>query len=340
MTGIFTYRNFPLANTPALNGRVAVVTLLLHGIEKVIIIARSEDRYTTAREEWRHREGISLENDTRAEFVKCDLGDIRDVKAAVAKIKQLTSRIHILICNAGELRLSISIESLRINTSLQNEAISVQNECKCSPQNIERVFATNCIGHQVLTTSLLPLLKNGVTPSSDVRIAVTSSSFHFWCQQLDLDLLFSSSRVKWPALYDGVWRYGRSKLGNILFAKELSRRLLDDQDPASKQIYVNSFFPGNIVTDQWRGWNSYFGGFLGWLIRMVGSWLGQSPEDGAATALYLVASHEVREQDHRGQYFIPIATLCESSATSGDMKLARDLWDWIDAQATGTLGLD
>ncbi|CAI7665093.1 unnamed protein product [Penicillium glandicola] len=293
--------------------------LLLHGTEKVIVIARSEDKYTTALEEWRHHKGISLENDTRTEFVKCDLGDIRDVKVAVEKIKQLTDRIHILVCNA---------------------AISIQNECKRSPQNIERVFATNCVGHQVLATSLLPLLKNGVTPSSDVRIVVTSSSFHFWCQQLDLDLLSSSSRVKWPALYDGIWRYGRSKLGNILFVKELSRRLLVDKDPASKQIYVNSFFPGNIVTDQWLGWDSYFGSFLGWLIRKVGSCLGQSLEDGAATALYLAASREVREQNHRGQYFIPIATLCEPSAISGDMKLARDLWDWIDAQATETLGLD
>lgn len=165
-----------------------------------------------------------------------------------------------------------------------------------------------------------------MTPSSDVRIIVTSSSFHYWCQRLDLDLLFSSSRVKWPALYDGIWRYGRSKLGNILFVKELSRRLLDDQDPASKQIYVNSFFPGNIVTDQWLEWDSYFGKLLGWLIRTAGSWLGQSLEDGAATALYLATSREVREQNHRGQYFIPVATLCEPSVISRDMKLARDLW--------------
>ncbi|KAJ5964658.1 uncharacterized protein N7479_004534 [Penicillium vulpinum] len=332
MTGIFTYRSFSMGNTSALNGRVAVMTggqggigkeitaqLLVHGIEKVIIIARSEDKYITAREEWKHRAGISLENDTRTEFVKCDLGDIQDVKSAVEKIKQVTDRIHILVCNA---------------------AISVQNEYKHSPQNIERVFATNCVGHQVLATALLPLLKNGVMHGNDVRIVVTSSSFHFWCQQLDMDLLFSSSRVKWPALYDGIWRYGRSKLGNILFAKELSRRLLDDQDPASKQIYVNSFFPGNIVTEQWLAWNFSFGSFLGWLIRTIGSRLGQSVRDGAATALYLAASSEVRERKHRGQYFIPIATLCKPSAISEDMKLARDLWDWIDVQATESLGLD
>ncbi|KAJ5446086.1 hypothetical protein N7491_002168 [Penicillium cf. griseofulvum] len=46
-------------------------------------------------------------------------------------------------------------------------------------QHIERVFATNCVGHQVLATSLLPLLKNGATPRSDARIVVTSSSFIF-----------------------------------------------------------------------------------------------------------------------------------------------------------------
>ncbi|KGO65002.1 hypothetical protein PITC_042210 [Penicillium italicum] len=73
---------------------------------------------------------------------------------------------------------------------------------------------------------------------------------------------------------------------------------------------------------------------------MAGSWLGQSLEDGAATALYLATSREVREQNHRGQYFIPIATMCEPSAISRNMKLARDLWDWIDTQATEALGLD
>jgi hypothetical protein len=143
-----------------------------------------------------------------------------------------------------------------------------------------------------------------------------------------------------------------------LFAKELSRRLLNDRDPASKHIYVNSFFPGNIVTEQWLGWDSYFGGFWGWLMRSAGSW-GQTLEDGAATALYLAASDDVREHNHRGQYFIPIAAEYEPSSIAGNKKLARDVWvsclhfscmsavakqrkkqDWIDAQATETLGLD
>ncbi|OGE51010.1 hypothetical protein PENARI_c015G12012 [Penicillium arizonense] len=114
-------------------------------------------------------------------------------------------------------------------------------------QGIDRVFAANCVGHQVLVTLLLPLLKAAVTTANN-------------------------------------------GLANILFSKELSHRLLQDTDPASKRIYVNSFFPGNIVTDQWASWDSYFGTLIGSLIRLAGSFFGQSLEQGATTAVYLAAS--------------------------------------------------
>lgn len=205
--------------------------------------------------------------------------------------------------------------------------LGVPYEYKRSPQGIDRVFATNCVGHQVLVTLLLPLLKKAVpTAPRGVRVVVTSSSLHSVCRQLDLDLLTSPSPVKWPPVLDGVWRYGRSKLGNILFAKELSRLLQEDRDPASEHIYVNSFFPGNIVTNQWRSWDTYFGPLIGSLMRTLGSYCRQSAEDGAATALYLAASDEVREQSSRGRYFIPIAEPCDPSPLGTDMELARNLW--------------
>lgn len=206
--------------------------------------------------------------------------------------------------------------------------LGVPYEYKLSPQGIEWIFAANCVGHQVLTTLLLPLLKNAVSTAPEgVRVVVTSSGLHSVCRRLDLDLLTLPSRVKWPPVVDSVWRYGRSKLGNILFAKELSRRLLqEDRDSPSQQIYVNSFFPGNIVTEQWSSWNTYFGSCIGSLMRTLGSYCGQSPEDGAATALYLAASDEVREQNSRGRYFIPIAEPCDPSPLATDMGLGRDLW--------------
>lgn len=175
---------------------------------------------------------------------------------------------------------------------------------------------------------LLPLLQKAVpTAPNGVRVVITSSGLHAVCRQLDVNLLATPSRIKWPPVLDSVWRYGRSKLGNILLAKELSRRLLqEDREPASTQIYVNSFFPGNIVTNQWSAWNIHFGPLFGFLMRALGSCYGQSAEDGAATALYLAASGEVREKNLRGQYFIPIAEPCDPSPLGTDMELGQHLW--------------
>lgn len=163
------------------------------------------------------------------------------------------------------------------------------------------------------------------TSSKDARIVVTSSSMHSFCRHLDLDLLTSPARPKYR-LYDSIWRYGRSKLGDILLTKELARRLQQGDDPADRNIYVNCFFPGNIVTEQWNGWDDIFGKPIGVMMRAVFSMLGQSREDAAATAIFLAASREVREEDRRGQYLIPIAKPYTPTSIACDEKLARDLW--------------
>jgi NAD(P)-dependent dehydrogenase (short-subunit alcohol dehydrogenase family) len=198
---------------------------------------------------------------------------------------------------------------------------------KRSPQNIEVVFATNCVGHQVLATLLLPLLRRTINQgkAQEARIVVTSSSFHQFCRKIDLNLLTSPSRPK-PAIVDGLWRYGRSKLGNILFTRELARRLEQGTDPADRHIYANVFFPGNIVTEQWNSWDDYFGRVGGSIMRRLFSLIGQSTQDGAATAIYLAASQAIRENGTRGQYFIPIATPCKTTPVAADMRLARELW--------------
>lgn len=204
--------------------------------------------------------------------------------------------------------------------------MGVSSQYNRSPQNVELIFAANCLGHQILVTLLLPLLKETVrVTSSDARVVVTSSSMHRLCRKLELGLLTLPTKPK-PPLYDGIWRYGRSKLALILFAKELSRRILQAGDTASKGIYVNAFFPGNIVTEQWNTWDVYFGKLIGSMLKAIFSVMGQTVWDGAATAVYLVTSKEITERDIRGQYFIPVAKANSASGPANDMKLARDLW--------------
>ncbi|KAJ5896587.1 uncharacterized protein N7473_005986 [Penicillium subrubescens] len=331
MSGIFTYHNFSLQDTPYLEGQVAVVTggqagigkeitaqLLLHGIEKVIVVARDENKFKTAYDEWRVRKGIELtQDDSRVTFVKCDLGDIEDVYAAAKKIKEQTEYIHILICNAG-----LGIQPI---TPLNNHGI-------------DPIFTTNCIGHQILTTLLLPLLKKTTsTTPHGTRIVISSSSLHQLCLTLSLPALTHPTK-KWPAIHDSVWRYARSKLANILFAKELTRRLQEDDDPGAKKVYVNSFSPGNVVTQQWQGWSEHLGRVVGVVIRGLGRWLGQSVEEGAATAVYLATSPEVSERGIRGGYFVPIAKGEEPTRLARDGDLAREVWDWIDDRVAQMLG--
>jgi NAD(P)-dependent dehydrogenase (short-subunit alcohol dehydrogenase family) len=123
--GLINHHNshFKLSATPSLAGKIAVVTggqggigkeitaqLLLHGIEKVFVLARGEGKFEEAIKEWRDRlakqntgegvpDGDGLK--ARAVFVKCDLGDIKDVAKAADSIKSNTRRIDILVNNAG-----------------------------------------------------------------------------------------------------------------------------------------------------------------------------------------------------------------------------------------------
>ncbi|PGH17992.1 hypothetical protein AJ80_04613 [Polytolypa hystricis UAMH7299] len=300
--------------------------LLRYGIKKLYIVARSKTKYDAALSTWCERPDVNVQSQEkgefsqRVEFIPCDLGDIQDVKNAAEQILRKTDRLDMLLCNA---------------------ALPISPTYTLSPQSIELIFAVNHVGHHILVSLLLPLMKATITrhKTNDARIVVTSSSLHHFCQELDLDSLTSPTPLK-SACWDGVWRYGRSKLANILFTRELSQRLMDgEDDDASKHIYVNSFFPGNIATDQMDVWQHYLGFALGWAFRRVFSVMGQTPQDGAATALFLAASEKIKEGEGvRGQYYIPIGKLESTSSIAQDMDLAQGLWEWTDQRIAETLG--
>ncbi|PGH01194.1 hypothetical protein GX51_05390 [Blastomyces parvus] len=330
--------------------------LLLHGIAKLYILSRRRDKYDAAVDIWRRNPHIQLETDgeiQRTEFIQCDLGDMVQVRRAAWDIRKRTDRLDILICNAG----------LPIDPPPHTHVPPV------SPQSIEAIFATNHVGHYILTVLLLPLLHSTIARFPDAtsaRIVVTASSLHSLCRELDFNLLTPSEGTPTKsACYDGIWRYGRSKLANILSTRELNRRLMEGglrevlttvvngegrrnesvmdengtDEEASKRIYVNSFFPGNIATDQMNIWRGYLGTVLGKAFKMFFSVAGQSTQDAAATALYLAASGDIVEGSGvRGQYFVPVAKRAETSRIAGDMKLARQLWDWTDRKVAEVLG--
>ena len=169
------------------------------------------------------------------------------------------------------------------------------------------------------------------------RIIVTTSSLHLLCQELDLSLLTSPTRTKQPAAFDSFWRYGRSKLANILFTRELARRL---GERGVTNVYVNCFHPGNIPTEAMGAWSSIFGSVAGRFVKGLFQLVGQTAAQGAATAIYLATSPQIENLKQSGNYFIPIGAEGETGKIAADRDSAKHLWSWTEQQAIAALGPD
>ncbi|KAL1632967.1 hypothetical protein SLS56_003253 [Neofusicoccum ribis] len=328
MTGAVTSRAFALQDVPDVTGKVAVITggsagigrefcaqLLLHGAAHVYVLARSESRFSDAKAEWSAKHGLSEEDlARRAHFIRCDLTDVEAVqRSAQALLKQLT-RLDILILNA---------------------ALPLSADYQLSAQGVEVQFAGNHLGHFVLTNLLLPVVEKTASEHGDARIVTVSSSMHLACQEIDLSLLTSPTPVKSPPTLDVFWRYARSKLANILFARELARRL--DKKGASN-VYVNSFYPGNIPTEAMDAWKDLFGTLVGTVFKGAFDYIGHTPEDAAATAMYLATSPDITSKSVKGKYFVPIAVEERTSSVADDKDLSKNLWYWSDSKVAETLG--
>lgn len=112
MSGLRTYRKFDLKDTPSLTSKVAVITggsdgigkeivaqLLLHGISKVYVLSRKQEKFDKAKLYWKEKH--SLDVDGKVEFIPCDLNDMTIVKKVGDSLMPKLSRLDILINNAG-----------------------------------------------------------------------------------------------------------------------------------------------------------------------------------------------------------------------------------------------
>jgi len=326
MSGFINYRMFSLTETPDLNGKIAVLTggqagigkeiaaqLLLHNISKLYILARSKEKFKSAKDYWYDTHQISEEVVGRVEFIPCDLSDMVVVKKVADDLVKKLDRLDILINNAG---------------------LPTVPDYTLSPQGIETIWATNVVGHFILTNILLPRLESTAQKHGDSRIVTTSSSFHAGCQELQLDLTMSATRVKSPDAIDSCWRYARSKLGVILFTRQLAKLL---EKRGSTGVYANTFFPGNIPSEAMDTWKELFG-VAGGAMKGFFQVMGQSLADAAASAMYLATSGKVVEKGQKGLYFIPIAKEDKTTELAEDKDLMRNLWNWCDFHVTEALG--
>ena len=282
-----------------MQGKVVVITGATSGIGKVAAenLARMGARIVQIARD-RQRGDPALKNlQACAPGVEhtihyADLSRLSEMKRVASEIAGAEARIDVLINNAGALFGSHHV----------------------TEDGLELTFALNHLSYFVVTQGLLERLK----ASAPARIVNTASDAHEPAT-LDFDDLQSEKAYRggfWQSLRyggPGFKVYGRSKLCNILFTRELARRL------QGTGVTANCLHPGFVATR----FADQSGGFMSFGIG-VGKHFALTPEQGAETLVYLASSPEVAGMT--GKYFHKCRPVNPSRAAQDDAA-ARRLWD-------------
>ena len=267
-----------------LENRVFLVTGANSGIGKatalglarlggtVVMACRSATRGEAARQDVVRDSGNSK---VYLEIV--DLASEESTRSFAEQFKRKYPRLDVLVNNAG------------VYTSHR----------EVTQDGLERTFEVNYLSGFLLTHLLLDLLKK----SAPSRIVNVSSSAHVG-GTIHFDDLQGEQR------YSGFGAYGQSKLAQVLFTRELARRL------EGTGVTVNACHPGVIRT------NLGFGG-ASVIVRFVRMFF-KGPEKGAETPIYLAVSPDV--EGVTGKYFAN-KRVREPSRVAQDPDVARRLFD-------------
>lgn len=216
------------------------------------------------------------------EVMRLDLGQLSQVRDFAKAFLETSRPIHLLINNAG-----VMLPDRRETAD-----------------GFEVHFGVNHLGHFLLTHLLLERIR----ASAPARILnVSSDALHF------SSLTESLEDLNWTKRKFSGWRsYGDSKLMNVLFTNELTRRLAHDG------VVSNALHPGIVKTELGRDqpwWMSAVG-----LLMLP---ISKSPEQGAATSVYLATNDELGREG--AGYFADCAP-GRIHPLSDNAQLANSLW--------------
>ncbi|XP_020679605.1 short-chain dehydrogenase TIC 32, chloroplastic isoform X1 [Dendrobium catenatum] len=263
-------------------GKETARVLALRGAE-VIIPSR------TIESGLRVKESLLEQNPSaKLHVMEMDLSSLDSVETFARSFISTNKRLNILIDNAGIMACPFQL----------------------SRDGIEMQFATNHLGHFLLTKLLLEKMKSTAKETGvQGRIINVSSSAH----RRGYELPFSLDKLNDKSSYKRFTAYGQSKLANILHANELSRKLQEE----GSNVTANSLHPGLIQTNITR-----FLGFSAALGICLKPFLKTIPQ-GAATTCYLAINPKVK--DATGKYYVN----CNEEnplPEAKDNDLANKLW--------------
>ncbi|XP_022871297.1 short-chain dehydrogenase TIC 32, chloroplastic-like [Olea europaea var. sylvestris] len=221
-----------------------------------------------------------------------DLSSLDSVRRFASEFESLNLPLNLLINNAGKFSYNHSITEDGIETS----------------------FATNYLGHFLLTKLLLSnMIKTAKTTGVQGRIVNVSSNIHSWFSGDFISYLCFITKNKCE--YDGTRAYALSKLANVLHTKELAYRLKE----MDANVTINCVHPGVVRTRLTRDCE----GFITDLVFFLASKFLKTIPQAAATTCY-VATHP-RLVNVSGKYFSDCNEALTSKLGSNTTEAAK-LW--------------
>lgn len=216
-----------------------------------------------------------------ADGVVADLASLADVRRLASEIDARYGRLDVLINNAG---LATRQRELTVD-------------------GYERQLAVNHLAPFLLTSLLLPKLK----ASAPARIVNVASNAHHRAA-------FAIDDLNWERRpYKPLGAYGATKLANILFTRELARRL------QGTGVTANCLHPGVVATHIFAGV-----GPLGRLFGVLSRPFLLSPKSGARTSVHLAMASEAAAVS--GRFFTNSRETTPAAAAQDD-RMAAALWE-------------
>lgn len=276
--------------------KVAIVTGANTGIGKeiarslaangtrVVMACRNRERAEAARKEL-----IEATGNEEISLMLVDLGRLESIRSFAAEVQERFEGLDILVNNAG-----VAHEKLRF-----------------TEDGFELIFGVNFLGPFLLTNLLL----DGLKRAAPARIVNVASSVH---RNGHIDRSDPQMREVWV----GRRAYANSKLADILFTRELARRL------DGSGVTVNCYNPGLVRSEFFRNYDP-----VPFMLRVVLVLMGKSPQRGAEPGVALALSDSLAGVT--GAYY-ENGRVREPSEEARDEDLAQWLWDY----AAGQVGLD
>jgi retinol dehydrogenase-12 len=252
----------------------------------VVITARDPAKGKAAVEEIRGRHP-----DAKVDVMQLDLSHLDDVRTFAKDFAARHPKLDVLVNNAG----------------------LVLDKRTLTDDGYETTFQVNHLGPFLLTNLLLDNLK-AAAPSRIVNVASAAhrgAKLDFDDLQTDNASGFRSMRV-----------YGTTKLCNILFTRELARRL------AGTGVTANSLHPGTVRTGFGR--DGDISGLFAVGIKIGGVFF-KSPAQGARTSIHVASAPDLESTS--GEYFVN-RRVSKPSAAARDDEQARRLWE-VSEQLAG-----